>query len=251
MHTVQTSIPERTLCALAALLIVAGGLLALVFGLAFTPGPLSRPPLLEAILPTRDAPRPPDEVPSPPPQHDAANAAAPRRPAPAGRKADAAQVALPAPRLPPLVTPPRVPIAPIAGTGSADRSSAGGSGNGSGGGGSGTGGGGTGGNGAGDNRDAAVYPRQIAGKLHYAEIPKDLRKARAGGVIRLRYRIGTDGRTSDCTVIVSSGMPDFDRDTCTRITQRFRFRPARDAAGDPVPFVMTETHGWDAVPGEE
>lgn len=232
--------------------------MALVFGLAFTPGPLSRPSPIEAIMPTRDAPRPPDEEPSSPPQRDAARGASPRLPAPAGRKADAAQVALPSPRLPPLVTPPQVPVAPIAGTGSADRSGtadrdgtgqgAGGNGNGSGGGGT---GGGASGNGAGGNRNAAVYPRQIAGKLHYAEIPKDLRKARSGGVIRLRYRIGTDGRTSDCTVIVSSGMPDFDRDTCTRITERFRFRPARDAAGAPVPFVMTETHGWDAVPDEE
>jgi protein TonB len=74
-----------------------------------------------------------------------------------------------------------------------------------------------------------------------------LRKSRSGAQITVRYRIGADGRVSGCTVIASSGRPDVDSETCRAITERFRFRPARDARGNPVPFVMTETQGWDDV----
>lgn len=97
------------------------------------------------------------------------------------------------------------------------------------------------------NGGAAVYPRQISGKLHYWEIPKELRQDH-GGVVRLRYVIGTDGRASNCIVLQSSGMSEFDRETCTHITERFRFKPALDAQGRPVSFVMTETHGWNYEP---
>lgn len=126
-------------------------------------------------------------------------------------------------------------------------------GSGQGAGGAGTGGGGHGGSGTGAGMGpgaarAVVYPRQISGKLHYWEIPQELQRSHSG-VIRLRYRIGIDGRVSDCTVLQSSGMPTFDRETCAHITERFRFKAALDAQGQPVPFVMTETHGWDYRPG--
>lgn len=81
--------------------------------------------------------------------------------------------------------------------------------------------------------------------MHYSDLPEDLRKTRIGAEITVRYRIGVDGRVSGCTVVASSGRPDLDARTCALITARFRFRPARDAAGQPVPFVMTETQGWD------
>lgn len=237
---------QRTLSALAALLIVAGGVLALALGLAFDPPAVAPRHVLETVLPTREvAPEPPKRT---PPEPSRAEQSAPRgQPAPAGRRNSAAPIV--APPVPPLIEPPPLPAAPVPGVGSADRSGASdrGTGPGAGGMGSGSGGGGDGGTGPGSgdgNADAARLPRQTSGKLHYWEIPKDLRRAEAGGLIRLRYRIGTDGRVSGCTVLVSSGYPDFDRDTCARITERFRFRPALDAQGRPVAYVMTEIHGW-------
>lgn len=237
--------PQRTLSALAALLIVAGGLAALVLGLAFEPPVIAPRTALQTILPTRSA----TPQPTPTPEPEKAVRSAPRdRPAPAGRRNNAAPVV--APPVPPLIEPPPVPAAPTVGTGSAARSGASdrGTGPGAGGMGNGTGGGGSGGvgsGGAGGDASAATLPRQVAGKLHYWEIPQELRRARAGGVIRLRYRIGIDGRVSGCTVLISSGYPDFDRATCDRITERFRFRPALDAQGRAVPYIMTEIHGWD------
>ena len=241
---------HRTVSALAAMLIVAGGVLALAVGLAFSPPATAPPGVLETILPTREiTPAPPKQTPTPEP--DKAKQSAPRdRAAPAGRKNNAAPIVAPSPPIPPLIEPPPVPAAPVAGIGSANRGGASdrGSGPGAGGLGSGTGGGGSGGAGSGSgngNGNVATLPRQTSGKLHYWEIPEELRRVRAGGVIRLRYRIGTDGRVSGCVVLVSSGYPGFDRETCARITERFRFRPALDAQDRPVPYVMTETHGWD------
>ena len=240
---------QRTLSALAALLIVAGGVLVLAFGLAFDPQAIAPRGAIETILPTREiAPAPPKQTSTPEPSK--AEQSAPRdRPAPAGRKNSAAPIVALSPPLPPLIEPPPVPAAPVAGVGSVGRGGASdrGTGPGAGGIGSGAGGGGSGGVGAGSgdgNGNAATLPRQIRGKLHYWEIPKDLRRAQAGGIIRLRYRIGIDGRVSGCIVLVSSGYPDFDRETCARITERFRFRAALDIHGRPVPYVMTEIHGW-------
>src|SRR3546814_1130819 len=110
--------------ALAALLIGAGGVLALAAGLAFSPPASATPRVLETILPTREiTPPPPKQTPTPEP--DKARQSAPRdRPAPAGRKNIAAPIVAPPPPIPPLIEPPPVPTAPVAGTGSASRSGA-------------------------------------------------------------------------------------------------------------------------------
>lgn len=234
---------NRTVSALAAALIVAGGLVGVIAALSLAPSALAPGPVLEAILPAREHPLPP---PSPPRQQKGASGAR-EAPAPEARKNDAAQVIVPPARRPPLIASAPLPVATMADQGSAQD----GQGQGGGGTGNGSGAGGTGDSGdeAGSeaNANAAVYPRQVAGKLYYDEIPKNLRRNH-GGVVRLRYRIDVDGRVNDCTILQSSGMPDFDRDTCSRITARFRFRAARDAQGHAIPFVMIETHGWDYEP---
>ena len=169
--------------------------------------------------------------------------------APSASSPDAASIVLPPPPLPPLIEASPLPVARSAGSGSASAGAGQGDGFGTGSAGKGTGTGAGSGSGSGAG-DLSAYPKQISGKLHYWEIPKELRRARSG-IVRLRYRIDTDGRVSQCTVIASSGMPAFDRDTCARITERFRFRPALDRQGRRVPFVMTETHGWDYEPPDE
>lgn len=242
---VKATLRHRGISAIAALLVVGGGSIALVLGLAFQIAPAPPRAALEVVLPTRSQPVPPPPRAAPTPAPKANKAGGSPAPSP-----NAAPLVLPPPVLPPLLDVPPVPTAHDPGSGSA----AAGTGGGNGAGGYGSGGAGSGsGGGAGEGRgtgDFSAYPRQVSGKLHYSEIPKELRRSRAG-VIRLRYRIGADGRVSECTVIASSGWPAFDNDTCARITDRFRFRPARDQQGRPVPFVMTETHGWDYEPGGE
>jgi TonB family C-terminal domain len=250
---VQASLRARTVSALAATLVVTGAVIALVLGLSYMPVPSGSEGALTAILPARSSPPTPPPSPTPSPEPQRINEGAPPDdPAPAGARAEAAQIVLPSPKMPPLISPPPVLVSRVTGVGSdptQGQARSVGTGTGAGGTGTGDGGGGNGGHGnVSGRRDYSAYPRQTAGKLHYYEIPRELRRDH-GGVIRLRYTIGIDGRVSDCSVIQSSGLPDFDRATCARITARFRFRPARDLEGRPTPFVMTETHGWDYEPG--
>lgn len=251
---VRTLSRRQSLSALAAGAVVLGGGLALVFGLSFASVPDTPRTVADAMMPTRNTPEPTPSPSTKPSASNSAKAAPVMPPAPAAPKADTAPVLAIPPVLPPVPSPSQ-PAAKQTGTGPAARPGAAnrdgegqgadGTGNRNGGG---TGGGGSGGSGYGsgaDNANLAAYPRQTAGKLHYSEIPKALRQAHAGGVIRLTYRIGTDGRVSGCRVLQSSGYPDFDAETCAAITARFRFKPARDRQGHTVPFAMIETHGWD------
>ncbi|GFE73621.1 TonB family protein [Novosphingobium sp. TCA1] len=242
----QVPASNRWLSALASAAVVGGGLAALALGLGVDIPALPVRAALTAITTMPERPPPP-----PPPQIEKPAAAPKDRPAPEGRKGSAAPVTAPPPRIvlpvrPPIIAAPR----PGEGTQSSQGAGAAGTGSGAGGsgdgiGGDGIGGGGKGGDGAGTNASVAAYPRQTAGRIHFSDLPPDLRKSREGADITVRYRIGVDGRVSGCTVVTSSGRPDLDAGTCRHITERFRFRPARDAQGRPVPFVMTETHGWD------
>lgn len=231
---------ERAISATASAAIVVGGLAALAWGLGVNLPAFPERSALTATVLLPEARKTPEKRPQ-----ETTSSAHRGAPAPESRKTRAAPVLLPAPR---IVLPSPVTIVAARHPGDGDRPAQGsgtsGSGSGSGGRGNGSGGGG-GGEGAGVNEGVTTLPRQIAGRLHYADLPADLRKARSGADLTLRYRIGIDGRVSGCTVISSSGRPDLDAGTCQRITERFRFRPARDAQGQPVPFVMTETHGWD------
>jgi protein TonB len=56
--------------------------------------------------------------------------------------------------------------------------------------------------------------------------------------------VGVDGHVSDCRITHSSGSNTLDGLTCGLIEKRFRFRPARDGSGRPVPSVIVENHSW-------
>lgn len=235
---------DRLLSALASAAIVGGGLVALAIGLGVNLPVLPSRAALTAVTVAPD--RPPPEPPRP-----EKSASAPKdKAAPEGRKADASPLVAPPPRIVLPVNPP-ILAAPRPGEGAQSSQGAGlaDTGSGAGSDGDGTGGGGMG-DGAGRNAGVATYPRQTAGRIRFSDLPADLRKSRSGAQITVRYRIGVNGRVSGCTVVASSGRPDVDGGTCRAITERFRFRPARDARGDPVPFLMTETQGWDDVQDE-
>lgn len=145
----------------------------------------------------------------------------------AGRRASADQ-AIAAPAR--IETP--APVAPVvAGTGSAAQSGAAAAGEGTGGAGSGNGPG-SGGSGSGSGEGAGA--KKIAGALAEADYPKAGRAKRIGTSVIIILTVGTDGRVSHCRVHQPSGDPDADAITCKLATERFRFEPARDGAGNPV-----------------
>lgn len=146
-------------------------------------------------------------------------------------------VTLPAP--PPIIAAPAPDVGPDPTAGSAPVR---GPGTGSGGQGRGTGSGGAGNGGGAGGR--GLPPRRIRGSLADADYPRAAWEAGIGGTVSVRYRVGVNGRASDCIVTRSSGSPALDETTCRLIEKRFRFDPARDENGRPVPSTIIENHTW-------
>lgn len=167
------------------------------------------PPDLEA------APAPVVAMPSPLPPRSPVPAADEPSPVPPGRDASAGNAEVP-------------------GTGSGTAGA--GVGTGAGGEGSGTGGG---------ARRAERIGGAISGATDY---PPAARRAGIEGSVRVRYTVGTDGRVRACRITRSSGSTELDSTTCRLAEQRFRYRPARDSSGRPVPETVSRTFDW-LLPG--
>ena len=82
---------------------------------------------------------------------------------------------------------------------------------------------------AGEISDARDYPTPPGG-----------RRVRLGHSVTIAMTVGTDGRASNCRIVSPSPDPAADRLTCELAIARFRFRPAIDVNGNPVPA----TYGW-------
>lgn len=151
-----------------------------------------------------------------------------------------------APSPPPPATPLAVPtpaeiaIDPgseqAAGAGAAAGANAGQGGSGS--------GSGAGGEGSGRGAGLATPPVRVEGALTHA----DYRRARppegAAGTVRVAFRVRSDGRVDRCSVVRSSGFAVFDEATCRLIERRFRYRPARDAAGRAIDWTIRTEYTW-------
>ncbi|MBX9884182.1 MAG: energy transducer TonB [Novosphingobium sp.] len=174
----------------------------------------------------------------PPPPPPASPASTPQ---PAGAEGAAAKAAKPKPV---VAAPARIPTkamtaAPAASTGDATKSGATSAGAGTGGGtsGSGTGASGTG-DGAGSGASRAV---KIAGDITATrDYPARTRNARLGSSVIVVLTVGTDGRVRACRIHKPSPDPEADAITCRLATQRFRFRPATDRAGNAI----ESEYGW-------
>lgn len=212
----------------------------MIFGLTrgINPAQIARAQLVALDLPLPK----PTPKPEPPPQAIAASAA---KDAAGARnlKNKATPVAAKLPRI--QVPSPPIAVATSPGTGDARQSGAAtlpGSGHGAAGTGSGAGGGGLGGNDEGGG--IATGPRQIRGRLTVRDFPDGLIGPGQQASVGVRYTVETDGRVTGCTVLRSSGFATVDALACRLITQRFRYRPATNRAGEPVRAVITESHTW-------
>jgi periplasmic protein TonB len=196
----------------------------------FGPSPPPSEPSLVAVD-LRDPPPPP-----PPPPDDVDEGAA----APPSRGTAEAPAAPPPPAPLARPTPAEVPLDPGAGQ-SSGLGAAPGSGAGQGGEGTGSGAGGAG---SGRGAGTVIPPQRIEGALTNA----DYRRARppqgAAGTVVVSFRVRADGRVDRCAVIRSSGFAVFDEATCRLIEQRFRYRPARDAAGRAVDWEIRTDYTW-------
>ena len=176
---------------------------------------------------------PPEE---PPPQPRLEPERAPDEAGAPGKTADPTPIVAPEPEI-------RIPTeSPVAtsqtpGTGTASSSGAGtaGTGTGAGGTGSGRGGGGSG---------AGFTPARLINKIPDSDYRRIAGNRLPRGSVVITFRVGTDGRPSDCRVVRSSGDSGVDSAICPIAVQRLRFRPARDASGRPVAQQITYVPTW-------
>lgn len=161
--------------------------------------------------------------------------------APEGRKANPREEAAPRPEI--VIATKAAP--PVAGSGAQDSAGAGDTGSGTGAGGEGQGtGAGSAGSGLGGGGGAAKATK-IAGEINSArDYPRATRDLRLGDHVIVALTVGKDGRVSQCRVHRASRDPEADRITCKLATKRFRFRPATDAAGNPVESVFGWQQRW-------
>ena len=219
---------RRRLAAGAATLAIHAGLAALlIWGLAERGRPVKTDSALVTVA--LDPPKPPPPPTEPAPKQAAVRAA----PAPEGVKGEAMPREAPRPALPF----PMPPAATVAGDGSDANGGAGSQGTGTGAGGSGTGAGGGGGGLGGP----AV---RIAGALRDSDYPREAEAQGLSGTVGISFRVRTDGAIDRCSVTRSSGSELLDGLTCRLFTQRFRFRPATNGAGQPIDSTLSTSFTW-------
>ncbi|QIG79080.1 energy transducer TonB [Stakelama tenebrarum] len=229
---------ERVAGAAIALAVVALLLALIWYGLAVRVATSAADGLALFEIPP-EAPPPPETPPEPVrTPSDAEQGAA----APPGRRADPAPVAAPVPLVQPTPPPETAPPVPAEGSadnaGATDRDSpgtgAGGEGEGLGSGGSGTGRG-----------SGIVSPaRRVRGAITPRDYPREAARAGITGRVVVTLSVDARGRVTDCRVALSSGSPLLDGATCRLARERFRYEPARDTAGKPVPDLAGYRQDW-------
>lgn len=225
--------------------------LALLRGLGVTVHPAARsiPQLIDVAL----IPPPPPAIPA---QPDTQTEEKPRPEDPEGAASPAnlkntpTEVVAPEPVIQ-LPVPPPIPVAPVAGQGSAPAAGAApfpGPGTGAGGVGNGLGSGlygnGTGGGGGGRGAKA----RYLSGGIDPDDYPRSAIQRRAQGKTFVRFTVLPNGRVRDCRVTRSSGHRDLDAATCPLLERRLRYRPARDATGQPIAAAIDGQQDWELGP---
>ena len=86
---------------------------------------------------------------------------------------------------------------------------------------------------------------KIAGEISSAhDYPLASRDLRIGDYVIIALSVGSNGRPSACRIHRASRDADADAVTCRLAMARFRFRPATDAAGQPVEAVYGWRQSW-------
>ncbi len=89
----------------------------------------------------------------------------------------------------------------------------------------------------------ATSPRPI-GPNPVQDYPPAALRAGEQGVVGVELTVTPQGRVSACRITRSSGSASLDYGTCRAYTSFGRFRPATDAAGNPVEGLWTTEVAW-------
>jgi protein TonB len=86
--------------------------------------------------------------------------------------------------------------------------------------------------------------QHVSGELRNSDYPRTALRMGIEGTVTVRYTIAPDGFAERCVILQTSGSAELDQTTCRLIERRFRYRPARDASGRPVPQDLVKTYDW-------
>lgn len=93
---------------------------------------------------------------------------------------------------------------------------------------------------------APVQPARLkSGQIGMDDYPASALRAEEEGSVSVEFTAAASGRVEDVRVISSSGSAALDEATCRLIERRFRYEPARDSNGDPVPQRVAQTVRWE------
>jgi TonB family protein len=96
-----------------------------------------------------------------------------------------------------------------------------------------------------DQARMAARPKgSVPGFFEASDYPTASLASGSQGTVAVRYRVGVDGKASDCRVRISSGDPALDRVTCDVIDRRVRLTPAKDRSGAPMAIIDVARMSW-------
>ena len=84
----------------------------------------------------------------------------------------------------------------------------------------------------------------VARPLPDVDYPPNALKEGREGTTHYTVTVGTNGRAKDCRITESSGSKDLDDATCDMIMKSGRFKPAKDASGQPVESSLSGGMAW-------
>jgi len=84
----------------------------------------------------------------------------------------------------------------------------------------------------------------VAGSISVDDYPASAIRAGAQGTVLARFVVSRSGRPTNCTIAESSGNAALDAVSCRIVTERFRYEPARDAAGKRIEETQQQRFIW-------
>ncbi len=99
---------------------------------------------------------------------------------------------------------------------------------------------------AGAQASAPEPANNPGGWITAGDYPSDILRNGEEGTSSYQVTVGANGQPVNCFTIGSSGHFQLDARACRRVMSRARFRPARDASGNPVQGVYAGSYRWRA-----
>ena len=91
---------------------------------------------------------------------------------------------------------------------------------------------------------AKLSVKSLGALFDFRDYPTDALRKSEQGLVRVRVRVGADGRASNCTVTHPIGSTSLEATTCAVILHRARYKPALDHEGHPMASLDTAEISW-------